>query len=207
MRLRRHLTVLGLALVVCGFLLALVTILLAFTAHVAAVGGEAPRRISAEQLPRARRPNRPAHRPARPVRIMIPAIDVNTQLVALGLDASGALEVPTDPMLAGWWTGGSRPGERGPSVIAGHVDSATAPAVFYRLRDLRPGDAVAVERTDGSRVRFTVKRVASYAKSAFPTAAVYGATTAATLRLITCSGTFDRARGHYLDNTVVYASR
>jgi len=150
---------------------------------------------------------REAKRRPVPTSIEIPAIGVRARLVPLGLDADGTLEVPTRSGDAGWWIGGSRPGERGPAVIAGHVDSRTGPAVFYRLSQLRAGDRIAVEGRDGSRIRFVVRRSQRFPKTRFPTARVYGPTRGATLRLITCSGAFDRATGHYLDNTVVFAVR
>jgi sortase (surface protein transpeptidase) len=154
------------------------------------------------------RPGEPvrSHRP-RPVSLEIPAIGVRARLVPLGLNADGTLEVPARFDDAGWWAGGSRPGERGPAVVAGHVDSRTGPAVFFRLSQLRAGDRIAVVRRDGSRVHFVVRRTERFPKARFPTARVYGATRAATLRVITCSGAFDRASGHYLDNTVVFATR
>jgi sortase (surface protein transpeptidase) len=154
-----------------------------------------------------RAPRKPARRTRapRPVRVRIAAIGVDTPLIPLGLDANRALEVPERFDVAGWWSGGYRPGEPGPAVIAGHVDSKTGPAVFYRLGKLERGDAVTVERRDGSAVRFTVRAVRHYAKRAFPTRQVYGPTPRPTLRLITCSGDFDRSTGHYIDNTVVYA--
>ena len=155
---------------------------------------------------RTKRPRRRARRAPRPVRVLIPAIGVDASVIPLGLDRTGALEVPENFGDTGWWTGGSRPGERGPAVIAGHVDSYTGPAVFFKIGKLRRGDAIAVQRADGSRVKFHVQRARHYAKARFPTAEVYGKTAGPTLRLITCSGTFDRASGHYLDNTVVYAS-
>ena len=90
-------------------------------------------------------------------------------------------------------------------MLAGHVDSTGGPAVFFRLRDVRPAIPSLVTRADGSTVRFTVTRVARYAKTAFPTAEVYGPTPGAELRLITCGGDFDRAARSYRDNVVVYA--
>ena len=151
---------------------------------------------------RVRRPRRAS----RPVAIEIRAIGVRARVIPLGLNPDRTLEVPTDFGEAGWWTGGPRPGERGPAVIAGHVDSTSGPAVFYDLPDLDPGDAIVIARRDGSRVRFTVQRSEHYPKASFPTARVYGPTRRPTLRLITCSGDFDRSTGHYLDNTVVYAA-
>jgi hypothetical protein len=140
-----------------------------------------------------------------PVRLTIPAIGVATPLVRLGLEPGGAMAVPADFGRAGWFAGGPAPGQVGPAVIAGHVDSRTGPAVFYRLRELRPGQAVVVERADGTRLRFLVSGARSYPKAAFPTAEVFGPVPEAELRLITCSGDFDRARGSYRDNLVVSA--
>jgi len=152
-------------------------------------------------------PAPPARRAAPPVRIEIAAIGAHAPVIPLGLNRDGTLEVPTDFGDAGWWSGGPRPGERGPAVIAGHLDSRTGPAVFFRLGELRAGDPITIVRSDGSRVRFLVQRAARYRKASFPTARVYGATRGPTLRLITCSGDFDGASGHYVDNTVVYAAR
>ena len=142
-----------------------------------------------------------------PVRLEIPAIGVTSSLVRLGLNADGTMQVPGDFQVAEWFTGAPQPGQLGPAVIAGHVDSRTGPAVFYRLRDLRPGDEVRVVRADHRVVRFRVDSLASYPKQALPDDAVYGATTTPALRLITCAGTFDRSRRSYRDNLVVSATR
>jgi sortase (surface protein transpeptidase) len=146
-----------------------------------------------------------ARAPSPPVRIAIPAIGVSAAVVRLGLEADGSLQVPGDFDVAGWFTGGPAPGETGPAVIAGHIDSRRGPAVFYRLRELRPGQEIAVGRRDGSSVRFTVDGVAQYPKDAFPTRAVFGPSPDPLLRLITCGGDFDRSRRSYRDNVVVTA--
>jgi len=140
-----------------------------------------------------------------PVRLVIPAIGVATRLVRLGLEPDGGMQVPADFGRAGWFVEGPTPEQVGPAVIAGHVDSRTGPAVFYRLRELRSGDAVTVERADGARLRFLVEQVRSYSKASFPTAAVFGPAPSAALRLVTCGGEFDRQRGSYRDNLVVFA--
>ena len=143
--------------------------------------------------------------PSPPVRLEIPAIGVSSRLVRLGLNADGSMQVPGDFQRAGWFTGGPQPGQLGPAVVAGHVDSRTGPAVFYRLNRLRPGDRIRVVRADRRVVEFQVESLASYPKQALPGDQVYGATTAPSLRLITCTGTFDRARRSYRDNLVVSA--
>jgi hypothetical protein len=144
--------------------------------------------------------------PARPVRLQIPAIAVSTPLVRLGRLPDGTIEVPHDWDTAGWYDGGPRPGQPGPAVILGHVDSRTGPAVFYRLRALRPRDIVRVGLADGRILVFRVQRVERYPKNEFPTEAVYFPTLNRELRLITCGGDFDYARGSYRDNIVVDAT-
>ena len=144
--------------------------------------------------------------PALPVRLWIPAISVSTALVRLGRLPDGSLQVPRDWDKAGWYDQGPRPGQPGPAVILGHVDSKTGPAVFYRLRALRPRDIIRVGLADGRILVFRVQRVRRYPKDEFPTEAVYLPTLNRELRLITCGGEFDYASGHYRDNIVVYAT-
>jgi LPXTG-site transpeptidase (sortase) family protein len=140
-----------------------------------------------------------------PVRVQLPSVGIDSPLARLGTDADGALVPPTDFDQAGWFAAGPAPGETGPAVIAGHVDSWTGPAVFFRLADLAVGDPVVVRRADGTTAHFEVTSVDRYAKSDFPTADVYGPTPDPELRLITCGGDFDREKRSYTDNVVVSA--
>jgi sortase (surface protein transpeptidase) len=209
---RRLATLLGLAALLVGVALLAATIG-GFVLSRCSDGGEAQvGRLAVQLDAEADRPRLVAtppaageRRPAVPVRIEIPQIGVRAPVIRLGLNADKSLEVPKDFGDTGWWSGGPRPGERGPAVIAGHVDSYSGPAVFYRLSDLRPHDAIVVVGRDGVRTRFSVIGSQRYPKDRFPTDRVYGATDRPTLRLITCGGDFDRSTGHYLDNTVVYA--
>jgi sortase (surface protein transpeptidase) len=143
---------------------------------------------------------------AQPVSLTIPSIGVRSGLVRLGLTSSGALQVPKTVAVAGWYTGSARPGAIGAAVIVGHIDSLTGPGIFYQLHTLHRGSKVYVRRADGTLAVFQVTSVRSYPKAQFPTLAVYGPVPYAELRLITCGGTFDFATGHYLSNTIVYAS-
>ena len=140
-----------------------------------------------------------------PVRVQVPAIGVDSELMDLGLQDDGTLEVPPDGFPAGWFTGAPTPGEQGPAVLAGHVDWGGEPGVFWALRDVVAGDEITVSRADGSSAVFRVTEVGQYDKDAFPTAAVYADLDHAGLRLITCGGDFDSAAHSYEDNTVVFA--
>lgn len=147
-----------------------------------------------------------------PVSISIPAIGVASKLLYVGLNADGTIQVPplNDPPLtneAAWYKYSAVPGQVGPSVIEGHVDSAAdGPSVFFRLGALRPGDLVNVTLADHRVAAFTVTAVRSYPKAQFPTSAVYGFTDYPSLRLITCGGSFDTASGHYTSNVVAFAT-
>jgi Sortase domain len=176
---------------------------------VAAPSGPAvtPAPLSSPQPLSGARPAALSAAPAvpRPVSLTIPAIGVKAPIIKLGLNRNGTLQVPSSTTVTGWYTGSPRPGATGSAVIAGHVDSRSGPGVFFWLRSLHRGDRIYVRRADGTLAVFTVTAVQMYAKSQFPTAAVYGPVPDAELRLITCGGTFDYARGSYLSNVVVYA--
>jgi hypothetical protein len=149
-------------------------------------------------------------RASTPVSIAIPAIHVHSALQRLGLTSPGVMAVPVPgPHYneAGWYKYSPTPGSLGPSVIVGHVDSAAeGPSVFYLLGGLKPRDRVFVRLANGSVAQFAVDAVRRYPKVHFPTQLVFGNTTRADLRLVTCGGPFDAATGHYLDNIVVLAS-
>ncbi|MEV7613711.1 class F sortase [Streptomyces sp. NPDC089799] len=141
-----------------------------------------------------------------PVRIRIPSIGVDAPLTGLGLDRDGSLQVPPtgDRNLAGWYRDGTTPGAAGTAILAGHVDRATGPAVFYRLGAVRRGASVEVPRADGRTAVFTVHAVEVYDADAFPDERVYGPARRAELRVITCGGPFSPGTG-YRGNVVVFA--
>jgi hypothetical protein len=141
-----------------------------------------------------------------PARLRIPSIGVDSSLGRLGLNSDGSIEVPADFNQAGWYEKGPAPGEVGPAVVLGHLDSYTGPAVFARLASLKTGAEVLILREDGTQLRFVVDRVASFSTDAFPTDQVYGVTAGPALRLITCGGDFNVGRGRYSANVVAFAT-
>lgn len=151
-------------------------------------------------------PRTPAHPVPPPVALTIPAIGVHAKLIRLRLTRSGALQAPRSTTVAGWYTGSPPPGAIGSAVIGGHVDSRTGPGIFFRLRLLHQGDRIYVRQAGGRLAVFRVISVRHYLKAYFPTSRVYGPVPTPQLRLITCGGIFDPARGSYLSNIVVYAT-
>ncbi len=150
----------------------------------------------------------PAPRAGRPTRLRIPAIGVDAAIEYVGLTPDGAMDVPKDYDNTAWYAPGTRPGDVGNAAIAGHVDSQTGPAVFWELPTLKSGDAIVVVGDDGTERRFVVTGRESYQRADAPLERIFGPTTARQLNLITCdpSSTFDRSKGGYASNVVIYAA-
>ncbi len=141
-----------------------------------------------------------------PVTLRIPSIKLETSFeTPLGLNADGTIEVPGSFEKVGWYKNGATPGEVGTATILGHVDSYQGPAIFWDLGDLKPGDEIEVTREDGSVAVFEIETSERYSQSDFPTEKVYGMTDYQSLRLITCSGTYNHGTQRYSHNLVVYA--
>ena len=210
-RLRRR-GVLALALAVA----ALGLVLIGVAVHAQESAPQAPRSVGSIDPPQSSAsPSTPAGQgapgplgPSRPVRIRIASIGVNTVVNPLGKNQDGSLAVPQPgPRLdqAAWYDGSPTPGQPGPAIIEGHVDSVQGPSVFFRLGALRPGQKVEVTRSDGLHLEFVVDAVRDFPKSSFPTSLVYGGKNLSrpSLRLITCSD-FDESTHHHVGNEVVF---
>ncbi|GAA3281364.1 class F sortase [Dactylosporangium vinaceum] len=143
-----------------------------------------------------------------PGEISIPEIGVRSSFVHLGLNRDGTLEAPNRYDVVGWYAAGPLPGDADgpPAVFAGHVDSKAGPGVFFRLHELKVGDEFTIGGTDGAERTFRVYKTITYRKDAFPAKQVYAKSRQAEVRLITCTGTFNSATGHYEGNLVVYAA-
>ncbi|WP_182902890.1 class F sortase [Microbispora sp. H10830] len=144
----------------------------------------------------------------RPLKISIPAIGVKAAVGSVGVDKSGVIQTPplSKPSLTGWYRFGPAPGDQGPAIILGHVNTRKGAAVFSRLRELKRGNKIAVLRADGKMAIFTVDGIEQVSKSTFPTKRVYSNTITSSLRLITCGGVYNAKQHHYTDNIIVYAT-
>jgi sortase (surface protein transpeptidase) len=142
-----------------------------------------------------------------PARIVIPAIGVNAPVMTVGV-VNGSVGTPplSDRNLAGWFSQSAVPGQAGPSLIDGHVNTTAGPSVFMNLKNLVPGNLISVTLADGYTARFRVTWTQAVAKAAFPWKAVLGKTAGPALRLVTCGGPFDYSTGHYKMNVIVFAT-
>jgi sortase (surface protein transpeptidase) len=183
----------------------LIATLLAIALLIAGCGEQRAAQPAAPPLAATPVPVTGTTRITEPTAIAVPAIGVQAEIVQVGLNADNSMQTP-DFGLAGWYAEGPRPGERGPAVIVAHVDSRSGPDVFYRLRDLTPGDEIAVEQADGRSATFVVESMEQTDKDDLPVHRIWNDTDQPVLRLITCGGIFDRSIGHYEDNIIVYAS-
>ncbi|HEY9328345.1 MAG TPA: class F sortase [Streptomyces sp.] len=160
----------------------------------------------AEASAKPRTPAKPAAQA--PVHVSIPSLGVDSDIMRLGLNTDGTVEVPPAEkgMTVGWYTGGPVPGEQGPAVLIGHNDTRFGRAVFHDLKKITKGADITVRDAKGAEVHFEVTGRETASKNAFPTNRVYGPTDDRALRLVTCDGAFD-AQGHPVDNLIVYATR
>jgi hypothetical protein len=144
--------------------------------------------------------------PPRPARLRIPSIGVDAPVVPVGLEPDGSMGLPGAAEV-GWFQPGVRPGSsHGSAVLAAHVDHGGRQGAFFDLRRVPEGAEVFVVGPDGRELRFVVDERAQVDKQDLPVAELFRSRGPATLTLITCGGSFDRAARHYQDNIVVRAT-
>jgi Sortase domain len=145
--------------------------------------------------------------PPAPVAVVVDAIGVRAPIQPAGVATDGNFAVPENVADVGWYRHGAGPGERGVTVLAGHVDSASqGPGAFFRLRELEPGARVQVIDAAGTTHPYVVVARRQVAKAELP-ADLWSRSGENRLALVTCGGAFDSTRRSYADNVVVYAVR
>jgi sortase (surface protein transpeptidase) len=141
-----------------------------------------------------------------PVSLQIPKLNLQATIEQVGMDKQGRMDVPKNADNVGWYNLGYKPGDKGSAVMAGHLDKASgAPAVFWNVSKLHPGDTILVTEENGKRLTFSVSKVTNYPYNDFPLQEVFGASDEARLNLITCQGTWNKTTGNYSHRTVVFA--
>ncbi|MCK0113094.1 class F sortase [Ornithinimicrobium sp. F0845] len=157
---------------------------------------------------------RPARAPAalapvaegrEPVRLRVPAVELDVELEAVGVATDGQMEIPDDGDRAGWYRHGPRPGDDGSVVIAAHVDTRSGPGAFLALTGVAEGDVVRVELADGSSTAYRVVGGEQVAKRDLPVDELFRRDGDPVLRLVTCSGDWSPGASSYTDNLVISA--
>jgi hypothetical protein len=162
--------------------------------------------------PVAERPTRAATQsrsdrgePGPPRMLAIPHLSLKMPIMAVTVDDTGAMAVPTRPTEIGWYAYGPRPGSvRGSAVLGGHVDSreyGVGPLVA--LKQLRRGDEIVITTTRGTE-RFHVSTVRLIGKRDLDLRDVFTREGKPLLQILTCGGTYRRSEG-YQANVVVTA--
>lgn len=154
---------------------------------------------------------RPVRQPGQGVaaaRLVVPRLSIDARTVTLGLDSKGGMLAPTSPTDVAWYSFSSKPGAGGNIVMSGHVDFASyGPAVFWRLRELRPGDIIQILLMDQSVASYQVTTVSNYDARTAPVQEIVGRTPFEIITLITCDGVFDSASRQYDKRLVVRGIR
>jgi len=141
---------------------------------------------------------------AQPILVRIGDIGLEAPVLSVGVDEQKQLDVPSADTV-GWYEHSALPGEPGATVLAAHVDYGGQPGAFYDLADLRPGDPLEVELSDGTVLRYRVEGNTEYQKTELPAEEVFRKSGETVLQLITCGGEFDPAARSYLANVVITA--
>ncbi len=142
---------------------------------------------------------------ASPMSITIPKIGIAAPLEAVSTDFDGRMNMPEDYAKAAWYSSGFKPGEAGNSVIAGHLDKTTgAPALFFNLHALNPGDDVLVTDSNGKQLTFIVESKQVYLYDQAPIDLIFGPSLEKRLNLMTCTGWWNAVSHNYSHRIVIF---
>lgn len=144
-----------------------------------------------------------------PNMIEIPKLQVQAPIIDVYTLPGGALDVPLNPKVVGWWAGGAKPGAaKGTAILAGHINYAGVEGALARIGSLDPGDVLYIDGlTNGkkTRLKFTITGVRTYDKKVLPYKEIFDQNSVGRLAIVTCGGPFDAQTGNYLDNIVAFA--
>jgi LPXTG-site transpeptidase (sortase) family protein len=147
------------------------------------------------------------HADARFTRLAVPVLGIDAPVQEKGVDSRNRMEEPDTKDVVAWYHFTSKPGFGSNAVISGHVDWYGTHGVFARLRELKVGDEVVLEFSDGVRLTYRVTSTEVWPLDNAPVRQIVGPTREEVVTLITCEGQFDRERDDYDARRVVRAKR
>ncbi|EKD23795.1 MAG: peptidase C60 sortase A and B [uncultured bacterium] len=143
-----------------------------------------------------------------PMRLKIPAINVDAPVEYVGLTPQGAMDAPKEAANGAWFKLGPRPGTTGSAVIAGHYGwKNNLPAVFDNLHMLVKGDKISIEDEKGQVITFVIREIKSYDQYADATDVFESTDGKAHLNLVTCQGIWNKGKQSYSKRLVVFTDR
>lgn len=141
---------------------------------------------------------------AQPRKIVIPYLGVDGCIEKVGIDQHGAIAVPTNIHFAGWYVDSAMPGEKGLSVIDGHVLGRYNDAIFARLAQIRPGEDINIEFTNDTSLQFEMVDIRTFAaEEASQRLFEKLPGVEHQLTLVTCIGAYDQAANTYDKRVIV----
>lgn len=146
--------------------------------------------------------------PELPRYLRIPDIGVFARIKHTGVDKSGAIDAPANINDVSWYNESARPGnEIGSSLLLGHVSGWTAPGVFKKINQLKSGMRFEVEKGSGEKLQYEVTRAESLPVEGLDMSKILATEVAGEhdLKLMTCSGRYNKEKDHYEERYVVYA--
>lgn len=142
-----------------------------------------------------------------PKTINIPKLGIQASVESVGLDSAGRMDVPKKWANVAWYNLGYKVGRSGGSaVMSGHLDTSSgAPAVFYNIEKLNPGDELFVTDVTGAKYKYRVVEKQVYPWDGLPLQRIFGSSGIDGLNLITCDGAWDRNTRNYSQRMVIYS--
>ena len=140
-----------------------------------------------------------------PVRLRIPALQIDTHVQEVGVNALGNMASPSNFTDVGWYKLGPPPGLVGSAVITGHVDNALAlDGVFKHLNEIRIDDDIFVDKKDGGTLNFKVTEIQKYPYTRVPLKTLFSRDDVPRLNLITCGGVWLPGAHSYDERLIIY---
>lgn len=144
---------------------------------------------------------------AYPVKITIKSIGITAPIESVGV-LEGAMAVPTFGHNVGWYSFGTRPGDVGSAVLAGHVNWMNGEdAVFTNLKDIKVGDVINVTNNYGKIDNFIVREIKSYPVWTDTTEIFSSSDGLSHLNLITCNGDWNDWLNTHDSRLVVFTDK
>lgn len=139
-----------------------------------------------------------------PKKIIIPSIGVDAYLQNVGIDQKKEIAIPNNIHMGGWFVDSVRPGDKGLSIIDGHLNGHTQDGVFVSLKQLKVGDTYTVTFGNNQALQFSVVKIATVSLAEAPSVLFsQDQSIARQLNLITCGGEWDKDARLYDKRVIV----